>query len=136
MMRRMLGVTTRGIIRPVAMPTVRLLARAHGGAATHDPSKQLVHMTFVTPAGERIDVAEPEGTNILIAAHRHGVDLEGATRLVRPAQPHSAAQPCSGWSATERASFAARLRLSSSSFSLGCCGCRAAFWPGRLAACA
>ena len=37
-------------------------------------------MTFVTPAGERIEVEAPVGLSVLEIAHRNDIDLEGACK--------------------------------------------------------
>ena len=38
----------------------------------------MLHMTFVTPQGERITVEAPVGLSVLEIAHQNNIDLEGA----------------------------------------------------------
>jgi uncharacterized repeat protein (TIGR03833 family) len=48
----------------------------HGSTAI--PGGKEVHVTFVTPDGERVSVTGIEGENLLELAHANGVELEGA----------------------------------------------------------
>ena len=38
----------------------------------------LVRATYIDPDGKRHEVSEPEGTNMLTAAHKNNIDLEGS----------------------------------------------------------
>jgi len=46
--------------------------------STAIPGGAEVHVTFVTPEGERVEVTGVEGENLLALAHAKGVELEGA----------------------------------------------------------
>ena len=53
-------------------------SRFHGGGGGSDEGRDRVRVTFVDAKGVEMDVEACVGDNILVAAHKNNIDLEGA----------------------------------------------------------